>query len=68
MPSVLLTAVPATSYPTPGPLMSTPLINTGQPPLYNINPLCFVVVISKPILKRITNQVRVAVHTLYQSA
>ena len=33
--SVLPTAVPATSsYPTPGPLMSTPLINTGQPTLY----------------------------------
>ena len=30
--SDLLTAVPATSsYPTPGPRMSTPLINTGQP-------------------------------------
>ena len=33
-PSVLITAVTATSsYPVPGPLMSTPLINTGQPTL-----------------------------------
>ena len=32
LPSVLLTAVPVTSsYPTPGPLMSTTLVKTGQP-------------------------------------
>ena len=33
LPSVLLTAE-TSSYPTPGPLMSTPIINTGQPTLY----------------------------------
>ena len=36
LPSVLLSAVPATpSYPTPGPLMSTPLVKTGQPSIYH---------------------------------
>ena len=39
LPCVPLTAVSAMStYPTPGPLMSTPLINTGQPTLYNSIP------------------------------
>ena len=32
--------------PTPGPLMSTPLVNTGQPTLYNIfSMVCYIIAI-----------------------